>query len=75
MFAAGLLETPWRRFIVADVIAVVLWACYWVGATALLGEAFSDRQWLTILISIGIGVVIGLVAELIRRYAERRGAG
>lgn len=72
MFAAGTLRVPWRRFIVADLIAVALWGAYWVGMPAVAGEAFSGRQWLTVLLAIGIGTVIGTAAEVVRRFLERR---
>lgn len=75
MFAAGALEVPWRRFIGPELVAVTIWTGYWVGFTAIAGEALSGKSWLTILISLGIGTVIGLIAEVIRRYMERRRSG
>lgn len=70
MFAAGGLGIRWRRFIVADALGVMVWAGYWVGVTVVLGETFTQRQWLPILISVGIAVVVGLVVEVIRRRSR-----
>lgn len=72
MFAAGMLEVPWRRFIVPDVVSILLWTSYWVGITVLFGQQFSGRQWLVIALSVGIAVVLGGIAEIIRRVTERR---
>ncbi len=72
MFAAGMLEVSWRRFIVPEVISVLLWTSYWVGATMLFGPQFSGRQWLVIVISLGIAAVFGGIAEVIRRVTDRR---
>lgn len=72
VFAAGTLELEWRKFVVADVVGVVLWSAYWVGFTAVTGESFSGKPWLTLVISLGVGAALGGAAELIRRYMERR---
>ncbi|WP_158546657.1 DedA family protein [Halopolyspora algeriensis] len=72
MFAAGTLRVPWRRFILADVVAVVLWAGYHVGATVAFGEAFSGKPWLTLLLSVAVGITLGAAAEVIRRFSERQ---
>lgn len=72
VFAAGLLDVPWRRFIVADAISVALWSLYWVGLPVLLGETISGTPWYTVLISLGVAAIVGGIAELARRHAERR---
>jgi membrane protein DedA with SNARE-associated domain len=61
----------WRRFIVADVIAGVLWACY----AALLGywggKRFEDAPWKGLLIAFGIAVAASAVIELARRLRAK----
>ncbi|MDR7303388.1 DedA family protein [Haloactinomyces albus] len=75
MFAAGTLQVPWRRFIPADVVAVVMWAGYYVGTTVAFGEVFSGKPWLTLLLSVAVGITLGAVAEVVRRFSERRNRG
>jgi len=62
---------PWRRFIVADVIAGVLWASY----AALLGywggKRFEDAPWKGLLLAFGIAVAASLMIELARRLRAR----
>src|SRR6478609_5813134 len=61
----------WRRFIVADVIAGVLWASY----AALLGywggKRFEDQPWKGLLIAFAIAVSATLVIELARRLRAK----
>ena len=61
----------WRRFIVADVIAGVLWASY----AALLGywggKRFEDQPWKGLLIAFAIAVGATAVIELARRLRAR----
>jgi membrane protein DedA with SNARE-associated domain len=61
----------WRRFIVADVIAGLLWASY----AALLGywggKRFEDQPWKGLLIAFGIALAASGVIELARRLRAR----
>lgn len=70
MFAAGLLNVPWRQFIWPEVIAVLLWAAYYVCVPVLFGGTLPS--FVTIGVSIGIAIVLGGIAELVRRFLERR---
>jgi membrane protein DedA with SNARE-associated domain len=70
MFAAGLLQVPWRRFIVPEVIAVVLWVGYDVMVPVLLGPGLPG--WATVLLSLAVAAVLAGLAELARRVVERR---
>ena len=62
---------PWRKFIVADVIAGVLWASY----ASLLGywggKRFEDQPWKGLLIAFAIAVSATLVIELARRLRAK----
>ena len=71
--AAGTLKMSWRRFIVADVGAGLLWATY----SALLGYAggrtFEESSWKPFAASLGVAALIGLGLEIWRRVQKRNG--
>lgn len=56
----------------ADVVAVTLWTGYWVGVTAITGETFSGKPWLSLVLSLGVAAVVGVAAEAVRRYGRPR---
>jgi len=61
---------PWRRFIVADVIAGFVWGLYAVLLGYFGGKAFEDHPWKGLLIASGIAFSIAGAVELVR---HRRG--
>lgn len=74
-FSAGYVHAfPWRRFIVADVIAGVVWGSY----TALLGyvggKQFETQPWKGLLVAFAIAVGITAGVELVRHWRARRRA-
>jgi membrane-associated protein len=73
-FVSGWLDLPWRRFIVYDVIAGLIWASY----TALLGyfggKAFERQPWKGLLLAFGIALAVAGAVELVRWLRRRRGA-
>ncbi len=72
-FAAGTLGLPWRRFILADVVAATLWALYATSLGYFGGQAFRDSVWLPLGAALAVaGVATGLI-ELWRRRQRRRG--
>lgn len=71
--AAGTLQMRWRRFIVADVVAALIWATY-VGMLGYLGgAAFRDNLWEPLLASLVAVFVVGSGLEIWRRVQLRRG--
>jgi membrane-associated protein len=72
-FAAGTLELPWRRFIVADVIAAGAWAAYVTLLGVIGGRAFRDSILEPLALSLGIALVVAVVLEVVRRVQRRRG--
>lgn len=75
MLAAGLLHVPWCRFIVPEVVAVLLWAAYTVLTPVAFGDAVPG--WGALLLSFGVALLLAGAAELARRLVElrRREAG
>lgn len=69
--AAGTLAMPWRRFLVADLIAGVTWSTYACLLGRLGGAAF-ESTWTAILVSAGGAILIGLLIEAARRLRARR---
>jgi membrane-associated protein len=72
-FAAGLLEMRWRRFVVFDVIAAVLWSVCVSLLGYLGGTAFRDSVWKPLLALLGLAAVIAGLTEVWRRAQRRRG--
>ena len=71
-FASGYVHVmPWRRFIVFDVVAGVVWGSY----TALLGyfggRQFEEQPWKGLLLAFAVAVAVAVLVELIRHYRRR----
>lgn len=71
--AAGTLQMPWRRFIVADVAAAILWAVYVTMLGYFLGSAFHENIWQALAVSLAALLVVGCSFEGWRRLQIRRG--
>ena len=66
-FACGTLDMTWRRFLVYDAVAVVVWATYAAMIGYLGGTAFREDIWKALLLGFGIAVVVAGLFELVRR--------
>jgi membrane protein DedA with SNARE-associated domain len=72
-FSAGYIPTfAWRRFIVYDVAAGLLWATYAALLGYFGGKTFEDRPWLGLLIAFVVATGLGLVIESVRHLRQRR---
>jgi membrane protein DedA with SNARE-associated domain len=72
-FASGYVHVmPWRRFIVYDVIAGVVWGCYTVLLGYFGGKQFEEQPWKGLLLAFGIAVGVAVLIELVRHYRRRR---
>jgi len=72
-FAAGTLEMDYRRFLVADASAAVIWAVYISMLGYIGGASFEDNLWLPLLIALGVATLVAAAAEGWRRLQRRRG--
>jgi membrane protein DedA with SNARE-associated domain len=72
-FAAGTLEMPYRRFLLADAGAAVIWAVYVSMLGYLGGASFEDNLWLPLLIALAVATLVAVAAEAWRRFQRRRG--
>lgn len=70
-FAAGMLEMPWRHFMSADLPATFAWATIVAAIGYLGGQAFADSFWKPLVLSLAVGALIVVGAELWRRWRHR----
>jgi membrane-associated protein len=74
-FASGYTHgMTWRRFIVADVVAGLLWGTYAALLGYLGGKTFEDAPWKGLLLGFGIAVGVAFGIEAVRWYLGRRRA-
>jgi membrane protein DedA with SNARE-associated domain len=75
-FSAGYIPTfPWRRFIVYDSVAGLLWATYAALLGYFGGKTFENHPWLGLGIALGVALSLGFVVEAIRHVRQRRSRG
>ena len=72
-FAAGTLEMDYRRFLVADASAAVIWAVYISMLGYVGGASFEDNLWLPLLIAFAVATLVAAGAEGWRRFQRNRG--
>lgn len=72
-FASGTVGWSWREFVTADAPAAVVWATYVIMLGYLFGEIFTEKIWLSILVSLGVSAIIAGVGEVVRRRRSGRG--
>ncbi len=74
-FSAGYLPTfPWRRFIVYDIAAGLIWGTYGALLGYFGGKTFEENPLWGVLLALGIALSLGFVIELVRHYLQRRRA-
>ena len=72
-FSAGYVPTfPWRRFIVYDVPAGVLWATYAALLGYFGGKTFENHPTLGLLMALGVAMGLALLVESLRHVRQRR---
>ena len=75
-FSAGYIPTfPWRRFIVYDVAAGILWACYGALLGYFGGKTFENHPFWGLLIALGIAMSVGFLIEAVRHRRRRSSTG
>lgn len=73
-FASGALRYPWKRFILWDVVAGLVWGTYSAVIGYVGGTAFEDNPLYGILLALGIAFSIAGVLEGYRWWRKRRRA-
>ncbi|HJQ49481.1 MAG TPA: DedA family protein [Gaiellaceae bacterium] len=67
MLSAGLLGLAWRRFLVFDLAAGVIWAAYASLIGLVGGKAFADEPLHALLLAFGLAAALALLIESGRR--------
>ena len=70
--SAGTLAYPWRRFVVFDAGASLIWALYATLLGYFGGRAFEDAPWKGLLLALGIAFAVAGLIELTRWLLKRR---
>lgn len=70
--SAGMLRFRWRRFLVFDAAATLIWALYAALLGYFGGRAFEHAEWKGLLLALGIGFAIGGLVEAVRWAMRRR---
>jgi membrane-associated protein len=72
-FSSGYTQgMPWRRFIVADVAAGLIWGTYATMLGYIGGKQFEDQPWKGLLLGFGIALSVALLIELVRHLRARQ---
>jgi membrane-associated protein len=72
--SAGTLGYAWRKFVVYDAIAALIWACYAALLGYFGGHAFEDAPWKGLLLALGIAFAVTGATEGVRWLLKRRQA-
>jgi len=70
--SAGLVRFPWRRFVLFDAAAALLWALYAALLGYFGGRAFEKAAWKGLLLALGIAFAVAAGIELTRWLLKRR---
>jgi membrane-associated protein len=70
--AAGLLEMRWRRFLMFDAIAGLVWASYAALLGYFGGKTFEEEPWKGLMLAFAIAFGVAAVVEVVRWLRKRR---
>lgn len=70
--SAGLLRFGWRRFLLFDVAAALVWSFYASLLGYFGGRAFENQAWKGLLVALALGFALAGVLEGVRRVLRRR---
>jgi membrane-associated protein len=70
--SAGTLGYPWRRFVLFDAVAALVWALYASLLGYFGGHAFEEAPWKGLLLALALAFAVTGAVEVIRWYLRRR---
>lgn len=72
MAAAGMVRMPWRSWLLLSASGSAVWSIYMVGLGWVTGSAERLPLWVSVLVGIAVGLVVGLVAAGLLWWRRRR---
>lgn len=72
MAAAGMVRMPWRSWLLLSASGSAVWSVYMVGLGWVTGSAERLPLWVSVLVGIAVGLVVGLVAAGLLWWRRRR---
>ena len=72
--ASGLLFWSWRRFVLFDVVAGVIWGGYAALLGYFGGKAFEKQPWKGFIVAFAVALLVSGIVELVRWMRRRRAA-
>ena len=69
---AGYVRLPYKRFMVIDAFATLLWAVLAIGIGVASGSFFQDRPLLGIIVGVTLGLLVGWLVERLGKLREWR---
>jgi membrane protein DedA with SNARE-associated domain len=72
--SAGMLEYPWRRFVVFDAVAATVWALYGSLLGYFGGRSFEHAAWKGLLVALAVAFAAAGAVEVVRWALRRRRA-
>jgi membrane-associated protein len=70
--SAGTLGYPWRRFVLFDAVAALVWALYASLLGYFGGHAFEEAPWKGLLLALALAFAVTGAVEVLRWYLRRR---
>jgi membrane-associated protein len=70
--SSGTLEYPWRKIVVFDAAAALVWASYAALLGYFGGHAFEEAPWKGLLLALAIAFAVAGAVEVVRWYLKRR---
>lgn len=72
-FAAGTMKLNYKRFLIYDFFACILWGIFATMIGYIGGSTFKEEHWKAFALSLGVAGLVALGTEVYRQIQKRRG--